>query len=373
MALTVRDEADIIEDNLRYHRAQGVDLFVVADNGSTDGTVEILERHAATGLVELERIPGSLETIWEEGATRIARRAGELGADWVIHADADEFWWPVRGNLKQALGSIPDEFGMVLGPRTEFVPRPGEGFFADRLTVREARFLRSAKTAHRAHPLVKLAGTHPHQVWVDDEAAITAFAGRPGLRSGGGGHADERRVELLLAPSFPAGVLHFPVRDYHQYSHRIELARAADALSGPLREAYDSGRLGAAYRELLLDDEEVAAGLREGWLVEDVGFRDFLASCPPALDPRGSDEAAQEPSPASSSVGVDGESLELDGMYALSRYLQRTARNAADPDSRRQSRRALRRARQQVRRLNRRLERIESSRWWRMRPRLRSR
>jgi hypothetical protein len=38
MTLKVRDEADILDDNLRYHRALGVDFFVVTDNGSVDGT-----------------------------------------------------------------------------------------------------------------------------------------------------------------------------------------------------------------------------------------------------------------------------------------------------------------------------------------------
>ena len=33
MTLLVRDGADLIEDNLRFHRAQGVDLFAV---GATD-------------------------------------------------------------------------------------------------------------------------------------------------------------------------------------------------------------------------------------------------------------------------------------------------------------------------------------------------
>ena len=39
MALKVRDEEDVIEHNLRYHRAQGVDFFIVTDNGSVDRTL----------------------------------------------------------------------------------------------------------------------------------------------------------------------------------------------------------------------------------------------------------------------------------------------------------------------------------------------
>ena len=38
MALKVRDEGDILEANLRFHHALGVDHFVVTDNGSTDET-----------------------------------------------------------------------------------------------------------------------------------------------------------------------------------------------------------------------------------------------------------------------------------------------------------------------------------------------
>src|SRR6478672_11189210 len=97
MTLMVRDAADILEANLRYHHAQGVDVFVVADNDSTDGTTEILERYRKGGLVVLERVPGQVHQVWASTRTRIARLAFEAGADWVIHNDDDEFWWPLTG------------------------------------------------------------------------------------------------------------------------------------------------------------------------------------------------------------------------------------------------------------------------------------
>ena len=142
MTLKVRDEADIIEDNLRYHRAQGVDFFVIADTGSTDGTVEILEPYERAGIVRLERIGRGIHDMKEGGEERITRLAGEMGADWVIHNDADEFWGPLTGALKEAMAAIPDGYGLMVAPRAEFVVRPGDGPFAERLTIRETRFLR---------------------------------------------------------------------------------------------------------------------------------------------------------------------------------------------------------------------------------------
>ena len=43
MSLIVRDELDFIADNIRFHATQGVDNFIVMDNGSRDGTRERLE------------------------------------------------------------------------------------------------------------------------------------------------------------------------------------------------------------------------------------------------------------------------------------------------------------------------------------------
>ncbi len=222
MTLIVRNEADIIEDNLRYHRAQGVDFFIVLDNGSTDGTLEILNSYERSGIVTLVSMPGTMLTIQRKGNTRIARLAYEMGADWVIHNDADEFWWPVAGNLKDALETIPDDLGIVLAPRTEFLPRPdGPGSFAERMTVREARFRRPPKTAHRTHPSVKLWSAHPIDLWVKHEASPqSGLVGKPSLRVEAR-HREERELDLVLAPMFPVGVLHFPLRSFEQYRKKI--------------------------------------------------------------------------------------------------------------------------------------------------------
>ena len=126
MVLIVRDERDVLEANLRYHHAVGVDRFVVTDNGSTDETPEILARFAKAGLVHVIDEPeGNYYEQERNWLTRMARIAAtELQADWVLYGDADEFWLPAEGSLRDVLASIPKRYGAVVAPRTEFVDDP---------------------------------------------------------------------------------------------------------------------------------------------------------------------------------------------------------------------------------------------------------
>ena len=54
--LVVRDEADIVDDQIAYHLNAGVDFVIATDHASPDGTTEILERYARDGI--LRRIAG---------------------------------------------------------------------------------------------------------------------------------------------------------------------------------------------------------------------------------------------------------------------------------------------------------------------------
>lgn len=49
MLLLCKDEVDIIEPWLLFHKAMGVDGFIVTDNNSTDGTREILQKYKDKG------------------------------------------------------------------------------------------------------------------------------------------------------------------------------------------------------------------------------------------------------------------------------------------------------------------------------------
>ena len=124
MTLLVRDEEDIIEANLDYHLAQDVDSVIVTDHGSTDGTRDILRRYERAGAATVLHDDGA----GHHQSVRVTRMA-ELartrhGADWVFHNDADEFWWPLVGSLHDVFAAIPDAYGQIEVPRTNFLARP---------------------------------------------------------------------------------------------------------------------------------------------------------------------------------------------------------------------------------------------------------
>jgi glycosyltransferase involved in cell wall biosynthesis len=99
----VRNEADIIRPNVLYHLSLGLDRILVADNGSTDGTDEILqELSKRDSRVRWYRDHGSF--LPSRIATGLAHQAFEEGAEWVVPIDADEFWHVREEDLRTLLG-----------------------------------------------------------------------------------------------------------------------------------------------------------------------------------------------------------------------------------------------------------------------------
>jgi Glycosyl transferase family 2 len=333
MAMKVRDEGDILEANLRFHHALGVDHFVVTDNGSTDETRDILKRYADAGLAHVTEEPGTDYRVRGAGwLTEMARTAAtELAADWVIHTDADEFWLPIEGSLKDTFGEIPDRYGVVHGPRVEFVGRPdGPGGFADRLTIREARSRLQPKVAHRAEADVISLDRGPHDVAAEGESGDVMQTLRPPGRpvhrtvrdADGPGPVASEDLRLVWAPVFTARILHFPVRSFAQFKRRTEVAIYEGHYPDVgrfkrLRELYEQGRFEELYSELVLDDEDVAEGIRDGRLVRDERFAKLLARSPDPLD--GGSAGTVRVEPTAEEVERERSELEFDAMQVLGR------------------------------------------------------
>ncbi len=108
------DDAESAEANVAFHLAAGVDLVlaVVRD-----------DRVAAALQAFGDRVRADRGGESRELRTGLARQAvTDHGADWVISADAAEFWWPRGENLKEVLAPIPERYTIVQGLRRDFSP-----------------------------------------------------------------------------------------------------------------------------------------------------------------------------------------------------------------------------------------------------------
>jgi hypothetical protein len=269
MTLLVRDEEDILAANIDYHRARGVDFFVVTDNRSEDRTAEILLDYQRQGILEYLYEPSDdySQHAW---VTAMARRACNLhGADWVINNDADEFWWPGRHDtLKELLTLVPQSVEAVVAPRSNFLPAALEARqpFYESMVIRERESFVAPeiplppKVCHRARPDVEVSQGN-HSVSID------------------GCRIEPARADL--------SILHFPMRTLAQFENKIIKGGQAYERNTTLspevgwtwRSLYAqhrSGALQAYFSEKVPTTEALSRGLRDGTLVADHRLRDFM-------------------------------------------------------------------------------------------------
>jgi glycosyltransferase involved in cell wall biosynthesis len=99
----VRNEADIIEPIIKHMLTQ-VDEILVADNMSTDGTLEILES------LPVEVFTDSQAGYYQsQKMSMMADATQRRGAEWVVPFDADEVWLTRSGQrIADELADLPE-------------------------------------------------------------------------------------------------------------------------------------------------------------------------------------------------------------------------------------------------------------------------
>jgi hypothetical protein len=283
LTLLCRNEIDIIESMIIFHLGHGVDYIVATDNGSNDGTRECLQHYVESGKLLLIDQPESThdQAVWVSAMARIATE--QLAADWLIHSDADEFWWPLNGDLKTTLQAVPPGVQALTVGRTNFLPPPQDfcpegsppGCFHQRQLLRERRSLNSlgmplpGKICHRA---------------------------LPGISISDGNHGAVLAAQALSAPETTAiKILHFPVRSLAQFSAKISHGAQALANNPRLspqvgatwrqvyREHVLGGTIAAYYDSLCLTPLERARRLQEGSVLHDSRLHNWLVDRSPSL------------------------------------------------------------------------------------------
>lgn len=268
MTLLIRDEQDILAANLEFHLAQGVDFFIVTDNNSVDASKEILQAYIKRGLVHyiFEVEDNYNQHAW---VTRMARLAyTKFKADWVINNDADEFWWPITGNLTQTFNDIDNEFNTLTAERHDFVPlesNPASQFY-NNMQYRKVISLNPlgtplpAKVAHRASD------------------AVVVKQGNHRVEGLGAIHSVIDLIEIL----------HFPIRSYNQFSNKIINGGKAYSNNQQLpamvgktwRKLYaeyqENNNLHAYYAQQAYSKTRIQTELQQQLIVQDTRLVDFF-------------------------------------------------------------------------------------------------
>lgn len=227
----VMDEADIIRDTVS-RMCEQVDGVIVADNNSTDGTLDILhdlKREYSHLVVQRDPEVGYYQS---KAMTALALQAGELGAEFVIPFDADEVWLGGHG-LRATLAELPSNALIAEATLCDHVPTAidPEGSPVERIGWRR----------REVAPLRKVAVRPLHSLTIHQGNHGASFNGRPPLTITG-----------------KLNVRHFPYRSVEQMIRKARNGAAAYAATNLPEE------VGAHWRGYgRLTDEQIGDVFRE--------------------------------------------------------------------------------------------------------------
>lgn len=204
-----KDEADVIEGTIRHLLEEDLNGILVADNGSTDGTRDI--------LADLAReYPNVLNVVDDEELgyyqskkmTGLAASVASEG-DFVVPFDADEVWYDRADRLAVTLRGMPDIVRVIQAPLWNH--------FSSNLDVEgESPFERIVYRQREPGALPKVCFR-----WTD---AAVIHQGNHGVSLPGMRDGRVRTVELR----------HFPYRTFEQFKRKaINGKRAYEATDLP--------------------------------------------------------------------------------------------------------------------------------------------
>lgn len=113
----MKNEAPYIVEWVAYHRAMGVDNFLIYTNGCEDGTSEILDRLQEMGVLQhRDNDEWKGNSPQQYALNQSLKEPLIKNADWIIHIDVDEFMNVRTGNgtLQDFFDAVPDATNVAM-------------------------------------------------------------------------------------------------------------------------------------------------------------------------------------------------------------------------------------------------------------------
>jgi hypothetical protein len=267
MTLLVRDEADIILENIEYHLNAGVDFIVAIDNRSVDETGNILHKFERAGKLRyiFENSDNYLQDLWVTNLAQIA--ANEYGADWVINNDADEFFIPSYGTIKDVLGAVSPDVGAISVKRYDFVP-----------LERMGKHSPPVEMIYRKNVSLEWVLGHP----IVDKVIHRGYHDVQITR---GSHSVQSRFIKKQVPISNMVTFHYPIRSYEQFEKKVRNIGFGRKQHRLPRTRYDywyssweKGDLKNVYRGYCLNDAQLRDGLEAGEIIEDRQLSEYFGN-----------------------------------------------------------------------------------------------
>ncbi|HXG75394.1 MAG TPA: hypothetical protein VNJ53_02360 [Gaiellaceae bacterium] len=217
---------EVLDAQLAFHLAAGVDAVLVAARHAPEASRPVLAAYGETGRVHIHDLPSAVELA--------PRAVAEHAADWVLVGAAGEFWWPRGESLGDVLAVVPERYAVVQALERRFEPveptRPGT---PEERTLRRSLLVEGRREGERPADLLR-----------------PLFRGEPGLAVD---LADptQRGRRVPLRAWYPIELLRFPddpdepdAQTALAAGRLVEDARLREALAA-LRAARPAGAPGA--------------------------------------------------------------------------------------------------------------------------------
>ncbi|MRJ06627.1 MAG: glycosyltransferase family 2 protein [Epsilonproteobacteria bacterium] len=248
MVILVKNEEDIIGENIQFHFHLGVDNFVIMDNNSDDKTKEIinsLKKRIPITLIE-EKAPYAQSKFMTQ-LNKIAQR--KYNPDWIINSDADEFWVPQQGSsLKEVLNF---KGGVLKVPRSNMILYQG----LNRWKESEYRVANQIFYRENLEGGNIILGTIGRKVIVNPHGYI---------KTNSGNHSAEHIAFWRKREFSKIHIYHYPIRSYQQFErsiiNRVKLLKIGAKMGSHYKKwakLYEEGKLKEEFEKMVFDGDKI--------------------------------------------------------------------------------------------------------------------